>query len=252
MARVTFDKKIKKYTCFTTEQQQAFERLSPRHRAYVELRGNKGYKKTDAYKALGLKASTASQGAYMLERTKPIIAELIAALQGQAQLRGLSQADSQVNKDIDALAMKESSHALAEIIESGDVEKAKSIQFYRDIVNGKIKTVRVTKRYNGKNDLLEKKVEEISDIDAKMKAQKELDRILHINEMVDVGQLHIGDMTINIVDSAKHEELEDSRNTIKLDPDDVQIIDGEQAIVVEEKEEHEKPKPTVETTVEKQ
>ena len=47
--------------------------------------------------------------------------------------------------------------------------------------------------------------------------------------------MQIGGITVNIVDASKQEELEDSRNTVKLDPEDVQVIDGEPVLVEEEK-----------------
>lgn len=251
MAKNAFDKKAKKYACFTVEQQKAFEQLNPRQRAYVEYRGNGGYNKTTAYIRAGFKATNASQSSYLLERKNAIIPELVAALQGQYKLRTLTEEDSQINQEITALASAQSADELNKIIEDGDVEKARQVKFYRDIIAGIIQTVRVTKRLNGEGKLLEKKIEKVSDVDAKMKARKELDRILGLNQSIDVGQLQLGGITVNIVDSAKHEELEDSRNTIKLDPDDVQIIDGEQSLVVEQKDEVEK-KQVVETIVEKE
>ena len=101
-------------------------------------------------------------------------------------------------------------------------------------MNGKVKTVRKTKKYNALGALLETKVEEISDVDVKMRARKELDKILGLNQMPDLSKLQMGDITINIVDASKKEEIEDSRNTVELDPNDVQVIDGEKVIVEQE------------------
>lgn len=239
--------KIKKYPCFTVEQQQAYERLNPRQRAYVDIRG-KGHNKTNAYKLAGFSSKNATQAAYLLEMHNKQIPELIEAITGQKRVRDLTVQDSQINQQIDALATKEGAEALVKVIEGDDSEKARQIQFYRDIIIGKIKTVRKTTKYNAVGEKMSCVVEEVSDVEVRMKARKELDRILGVNDIIGMGQLQVGNMTINIVDSAKHEELEDSRNTIRLDPEDMQIIDGEQALVVEEKEEREKPKPEVTVT----
>ena len=233
MAKITFDKKIKKYSCFTVEQQKEFEGLNPRHRAYVELRGKKGYNKTNAYISAGFKPNNASQASYLLERNHPIIPELIAALHGQTKLRNLTVQDSDINKQIDALATRAGAEALTQIIEDGDAEKARSVQFYRDIIDGKTKTTRKIVRKNANGDTLETKIEYVSDVQDRMKARKELDRILGINESVDLDQLQGGNITFNFVDVGNKEELEDSRNKVVLDPEDVVITevggDGENA-----------------------
>jgi hypothetical protein len=82
-------------------------------------------------------------------------------------------------------------------------------------------------------------VEEVSDVDVKMRARKELDRILGLNQLPDLDKLQVGDITINIVDASKRDELEDNRNSIELDPNDVQVINGEQVIVEQDREETE-------------
>jgi hypothetical protein len=75
-----------------------------------------------------------------------------------------------------------------------------------------------------------------------MRARKELDKILGLNQMPDLSKLQMGDITINIVDASKKEELADSRNTVELDPNDVQVIDGETVIVEQEIKEVESAK----------
>ena len=97
-------------------------------------------------------------------------------------------------------------------------------------------------RYNAMGALIEKKVEEVSDVDTKMKARKELDKILGLNQLIDIDKVQMGDITINIVDASKQDELEDNRNSIELNPDDVKIIDGEKVVVQEEKVERESAK----------
>jgi hypothetical protein len=189
----------------------------------------------------GFEGKTANQAAYTLERRTEHMAELIECLLGQNKLRQLSQADSDINKQIDALASQEGAEKAIAIIEGADGETAKRIQFYRDIINGKIKTTRKTTKYNAAGGVVEKKVEEVSDVEAKMKARKELDRILGLNQIPNIDDmLQVGDITINIVDASKREEIDDSRNTIELKPEDVEIIDGEQVIVEKDNEVYDK------------
>lgn len=231
MGRTTF--KPKKFACFTKEQQEAYEKLPVRQRKYVEFRGQ-GYSKTVAYKMAGFDGKTASQAAYMLEQRNRVITELINCILGQKRVRELTEEDSALNQQIDALALQDGAEKMLEVIEGADGETARRIQFYRDVMNGKIKTVRRTTRYNAMGEKIETKVEEVSDVDTKMKARKELDKILGLNQLPDLDRLKVGDITIHIVDASKKEELADNRNVIDLDPDKVTIIDGEKAVVQEE------------------
>lgn len=225
--------KPRRYACFTKEQQEAYEKLPLRQRLYVDFRGE-GNSKTNSYKMAGFNGKVAGQAAYLLEQRNEIIAELINCVQGQNKVAQLTQEDSAINQQIDALALQEGAEKMMEVIEGADSETAKRIKFYRDVMNGKVKTVRTTMKYNAMGALVEKKVEEIADVDVKMRARKELDKILGLNQLPDLSKLQMGDITINIVDASKKEEVADSRNTIVLDPSDVQVIDGEQVIVEQE------------------
>lgn len=235
--------RIRKYACFTPEQQEAYAKLKPSKRAYVDYRGE-GHSKSDAYKMAGYSPSQAGQGSYLLERRDAVVRELIETIQGhnrgKAVVKDLGEEDSRLNKQIDALATRELGDKLQEAIESGDPEMMKRIQFYRDIMNGKIKTVRKTQRLNAMGAVIETKIEETSDIETRIKARKEIDRILGITNIPDLGSLQMGDITINIVDASKKEELEDSRNNVVLDIEKEEEINGEKVVVVEEKTEQEK------------
>ena len=55
---------------------------------------------------------------------------------------------------------------------------------------------------------------------------------------MDLGNLQVGDITINIVDASRKEELADERNIVNLDMDKVEVIDGEEVVVAEEKTEN--------------
>lgn len=233
--------KPKKYACFTKEQQTAYEKLATRQRKYVDFRGQ-GYSKTVAYKMAGFDGKVASQAAYILERRNKNVAELIECILSQKKVRELSEDESSLNQQIDALALQDGAEKMLEVIDNADPETMKRIQFYRDVMNGKIKTVRRTTRYNAAGAKIETKVEEVSDVETKMKARKELDRILGLNQLPDLDKLQVGDITINIVDASKKEELADSRNNVVLNVNDVEEIDGQKVIVEQEKVERESGK----------
>lgn len=244
MRKIGSEKRPRRYSCFTEEQQKAYENLNTRQRLYVDYRGQ-GNGKKDSYIMAGYDVKVAAQAAFLLESRHPVIQELIECISSQRKVADLKVENSDINNRIDALALQEGAEKVLEVIDGADGETARRIKFYRDIINGKIKTVKKTKRYNNRGGLIDIKVEEYSDIDVKMKAQKELDRILGINQFPELGQLQMGDITINIVDASKKEELEDSRNSVDLNVDEMQVVDGEQFIVEKEEiiNENEKAKP---------
>lgn len=231
--------KPKRYSCFTSEQQESYNKLPVRQRTYIDYRGQ-GYNKTQAYKMAGFVGKSANQGAYLMEKRNKQIEELVGIIVNNYKAKSVLKEDSEINKTIDALAEQKGAEQALEVIEGADGETARRIQFYRDIVTGKIKTIRKTKKYNAMGELTETKVEEVSDIDTRVKARKELDRILGLNAVIDLDKLQMGDITINIVDASKKEELEDVRNQVDLDIDKTEVIDGECVVVAEETEEHTK------------
>ena len=231
---------IRRYACFTNEQQEAYEKLTVMQRAYVDYRGQ-GNGKTTAYKMAGYRAANSGQAAYILERSNKTMAELIATIAANKKVKDMAKEDSIINRQIDALAIQEGNDKVLDVIENADGETARRIQFYRDVINGKIKTVKKITKKNAMGATVETRIEETSDVETKMKARKELDRILGLNEVPNLGSLQMGDITINIVDASKKEELEDSRNTILLDPDKVEEIDGEKVLVENDEEEKTAP-----------
>lgn len=224
--------KPRKIACFTEEQQAFYESLPSRHRKYVDFRGQ-GYNKTISYKMAGYEGKNVSQCAHNLENKNKGIVELINTMLMVKKAKDVveNNEESQINKQIDALALQEGAEKALEKIEGADGETAKRIKFFRDIANGKIKTVRKTTQLNPEGAVIKTTIEEISDIDVRIKARKELDRILGLNSVIDIDKLKVGDITINIVDASKKEELADERNKIVLDPDDVEVINGESVIV---------------------
>lgn len=263
-------KKGKRFSCFTPEEQLMFDGLDPKHRAYVEFRA-RGYSKTEAYRLSGWEVKkTANQCAYILERRKPELTKLIEKLSHGTSGANIMDETSGAYKELEKKARKESEDEIAlkrgkgrpkdserTIVAEGeytdvvvateemptvqemDLETAKRVLFYRQISEGKIKTVKVKKKYNVSGVLLEKVVEEIDDVDTRIKARKELDRLLGLSAIVELGSIQAsGDITINIVDASKKEEVEDERN--KPLEMKTEIIDGQEVLVVEEEDGKEK------------
>ena len=233
MKKIGSEKSPRRYAYFTEEQQSAYESLNSRQRLYVDYRGQ-GNGKKDSYIMAGYDGKSAAQASFVMEKNNPIISSLIETISAHRNAYDLTVENSKINKRIDALASQDGAEKILEVIDGADGETAKRIKFYRDIISGKIKTTKKTTRYNNRGGIIDTKVEEYSDVDIKIKARKELDRLLGINQLPDLGQLQMGDITINIVDASKKDELEDSRNSIDLNVDKVQVINGEEFIVENE------------------
>lgn len=216
----------KRYICFTIEQQEAFDRLGEKAQRFVMFVANGGFSKRAAYVAAGYKDTpNAKKGAYMLEKRIPMFQEFVAALRGQNNKMQAYDPDSAVSKQIDEIAkggFEEPPIVPAEVIGTGNglnlvemsAENARRAQFYRDIVTGKAKTRKVTKTYDKDRQLTGYKIEETTDVAAQMRARLELDKVLGVSEMLQVGQVKAGSITIKIVDCANHEALEDPRNNM--------------------------------------
>lgn len=209
--------KPRRFSCFTPEQQKFYEELSERHRKYVEYRGQ-GYSKTQAYKMAGYYAKNLSQSAHNLEANNAGIAELIQVLLSAKRVWDVVEGneETQANSQLDAIASQEGVEQAIKVLEGADGETARRIQFYRDIATGKIKTKKTTTHKNAEGAVMKVVVEEISDIDSRIKARKELDKILGLNSVVNLDKLQVGDITINIVDASCKQELEDERNIIDI------------------------------------
>lgn len=215
---------MRRYACFTIDEQCAYDKLNERQKKYVDFRG-KGYGKAQSYKMSGYTSGNPSQAAYIMERENKVLADLIAKLATNKRARELTEDKSLLNRQVDALALQDSAEKLLQTIDGADGETARRIQFYRDILNGKIRSYKrtTTKDENGK--IKQVKIEEIDDVSIRIKARNELDKILGLNMMPSIDNLQIGGITVNIVDASKKEELEDSRNQVVLDEKDFEVVD---------------------------
>ena len=217
---------MKKYACFTVDEQKAYEGLNEKQRKYVDFRGQ-GYGKAQSYKMSGYGAKNVRQAAWIMERDNKVMSDLIERLLANRRAKELTEKESLLNRQVDALALQDKAEKLLQTIDGADGETARRIQFYRDILNGKIKSYKktTTKDENGK--IKSVKIEEVDDVDVRIKARKELDRILGLNMLPNIDNLQIGGITVNIVDASKKEELEDERNRVVLETKDFVVEDGQ-------------------------
>ena len=215
----------KRYTCFTPEQQATFDHLQEKAKRYLLFRAQ-GFSKRGAYAAAGYKDNqNASKGARVLESRIPDCEELLQALCGHNERMEVYQEESKTSQQIDEIAKTDFEmppivpaevEGVQDKIDLQNIsgETARRIQFYRQIANGVVKSIKTTKTYDKDGNLTGKKVEEFSDVSVRMKARAELDRALGLNDMLQIGQVSAGSITINIVDTSKKDELADPRNNI--------------------------------------
>lgn len=217
---------MKRYACFTVDEQKAYEGLNERQRKYVDFRGQ-GYGKAQSYKMSGYGAGNASQAAWIMERDNKVMGDLIERLLANRRAKELTEKESLLNRQVDALALQDKAEKLLQTIDGADGETARRIQFYRDILNGKIKSYKKTTTKDESGKIKQVKIEEVDDVDVRIKARKELDRILGLNMLPNIDNLQIGGITVNIVDASKKEELEDERNRVVLETKDFVVEDGQ-------------------------
>lgn len=235
-----------RYSCLTAAQQEEFDKWNVRQQRYAIYR-SQGMDKANAYRAAGYKCINAGQNGYILEnRSMPKMKEIIAALSCQYQKFDALKEGTAISKAIDKKAKELTPATLAYLTkvpinspvvenEPLDVdritgEQARDIEFYRKIANGTLKSITVTRKYDKDDHLISKTVVENSDLDTRIKAQREVMRKIGIADVLEIGQVEANNINIMIVDASKKEEKQDERNTIK---GEIKEIDGEIALVKE-------------------
>ena len=204
-----------------------------------------GFSKVDSIRNAGSQAKPdmLSSTARSLEERNPQIEEIVKwGLEHSLE----SQYANDKSEFAKTLEGKKAEAEIAQLNHATSVmtpNMAESIEFYRRVANGGIKTYRTTERYgpDGKT-LIERKREIIDDVDAKMRAREKLDRLLGINAIQNLGQVQVGSISINIIDASKKEDKEEDRVVDYQDDaiiTDETIIEQEPNIEVE----IEKPKP---------
>lgn len=218
-----------RYDKLDNELRKAYESLPERQRRYVDYRVA-GFGKKDAYIKAGYKAGkNAAQAAYILERNIPQISQVIEAMAALKFVSDLDKAKGEPMEIIDAKASVAvaQSKALMERIMKMEPEEAERLQFYMDVMSGKIKTRRKVKNIS-EAGIVSYRIEEIEDVKIKFEARKEIDKILGLNRLLDIGKITAGSVTINIVDASK-KDLEDeerpNHDIFKKTQEEVIIVD---------------------------
>lgn len=234
---------IKRYNCFNMEEQSYYAHLTELQRAYVDYRGQ-GYNKADASRLAGYNSKNPGRNGYVMESKNPTITVLINKIIGVAVASRLAlEENTKESKQVDILAdhkenLPENMVGTGVAIAEMDGETARRIKFFRDITTGKIKTIKEIKEYNGNGNLVKRRTEQIDDVETRMKARRELDRLLGFSQLVNLGSVQCGgDITINIVDASKKDSKSQSvldGGTIDINEDDVKTDnDGTRYIVTE-------------------
>lgn len=206
---------VAKIACYTEAQQEAYESLSSRQRAYVENRVQ-GYNRSESYRLAGYGGKNHGQAASLLEKNNPVISNLIETrLNNLVSRAELDQRAKLEDPNGGGLVPSGKDNA---VVTTGDDETVKRIRFYRAVLNGALKTTRKT-TFTDRYGNVTTRVEEIDDVETKMKARKELDRILGLNSIVDIDKFQVGSLTVNIVDASNREQLEDPKNKVNLEVD---------------------------------
>jgi hypothetical protein len=185
--------------------------------------------KADAYRMAGYSGiKNAGQAGYIMESRNPIIVELI-----EARIKGeKAKGDPLKTKEIEQRLECADKMAVVEkcenAIRNADPETLRKIKFYRDIVDGKTKTVKRTIKKDKNGQVISETIEEVSDITQRIKAREMLDRTLGIKSVLDtVGRVEVGNITINIVDAGKKD---DDIPENELNAEDIgataEVIDG--------------------------
>jgi len=239
-----------RYACLTAEEQAAFDRWNNKQQNYAIYRAQ-GMDKANAYRMAGYQnGSTVRQNAYQLEKNTPLMAQIIEAMAGRRVKFDALKEHSEVSKIIDEKAANELKTEMKAILtqvpedsvyvdktpfnaHEVTVEQALDIQFYRQIANGTIKSVTVTKKFDKDGKLVSKTIVEDSSIETRMKAQKEVMRKVGIADVLEIGRVEANNINIMIVDASKKDELDDKRNELK---GEIKEIDGELALVQEKEE----------------
>ena len=193
------------YECLTPEQQLFYEKMTAKQKAYIDQRA-RGLNRAQAATIAGYGAKNARQAGYLIEKNSAGVREILGILLKDQKAKEIEYVNSNMGKKITALAKQKKNDRTLEVIENADPETAKRIKFYQDRIDGRIKSMRETTKFTAAGAMAYKTVEYETSIEARMRARKELDAILGLNAVVELGNVKMGDITINIVDASKKEK----------------------------------------------
>lgn len=236
----------RRLACLNRAQQKRFDGYNVMQKKYVLFRAQ-GYDKANAYKMTGYNSPRGNwaQCAYRLEK-RINCAEIIEALKAPQRIAQLKEEGSEINKQIDEKAKEIPPELLAnyntvpmdsDVVDKSDiqpenisVDQARNLQFYRNIVDGRIKSVKITKTYDKDGHLVGRKEESTITLADRMNAQKEVMRITGQSEILELGSVQATpNINIMIVDASRRNEIPEEK------PKEIEIgeYEGEPAIVEE-------------------
>ena len=207
-----------------------------------------GFSKVDSIRAAGSNAKeghSLSGTAQSLEERNPQIQEIVDYAQQNNLEAQLMNDKSAFAKTIEEKKNELQMQQLNQATSVMSPNMAESVDFYRKVVSGNIKSKKTTVTYDAHGKELGRKTEFIEDVGSKMQAREKLDRLLGINAIQNLGQVQVGSISINIVDASKKEPDEEREVDIQNDAiiRDETIIEQEPERVVEEEKPKPQPKP---------
>lgn len=204
---------------------QYFNGLNVKYQKFIIYRG-RGLTLENAWVGAGMIKKNARANASSWLKNNPDAQELVKMLQTNNQLKALSNSDSPISKEI--LDNSQKGLTALQIAKTKTGEEAVSLNFYLDVVRGKIKTTEKTTTTDSEGKQVVKVVEKEPSIQERMKAREKIDQLLGIANYEDkLGQVDLPNgMQITIVDVSNKEMKDES----------VKVMDAE---VVEDMEEEE-------------
>ena len=224
--------KKKRFACLTRTQQRRFDELNPQQQKYVLYRASGNIRK-DAYLMAGFQSDPkyANQAAYHMEKDRKI-EDIIEALKGEMAAKEAVQEGTKFSKKIDAKAEQmpaELEGVFSKVDEDCDVvtkapidpakisqADAMNAQFYRRVADGYIKSKKITTTYSPDGRMIARKVEETTDVNARMRAHEKYCQMMGLGSFVQVGSINAGDIKVLIVDASLKSEAEDKSNAVEL------------------------------------
>ena len=141
----------------------------------------------------------------------------------------------QLNNVIDAKASQVGVENVIKAIEGADSETAKRIKFYRDIASGKTKSIKVVTKKDKNGNVLGTTVTETNDVESRIKARKELDRLLGLSTVIELDSFKVENITVKIVDATKKiEPKEEEVDISEFEATQGEPINAEPVIEVED------------------
>jgi len=224
---------------FDDDQWKAYQKLNAQQKLYVEYRGRAGLTYENAGRNAGYTGNNVRQACYLMEKNKPILKELIDAMQRSIVAQNVAALSEKPkgevakleDKNVNALVEKKAQ----DLVGTGEVEAAKRILLLQKICSGKIKYVEKVKKYDGDKKLLGFQTREIKDPRVMMEARKQLDAALGLGRILDLGSREIGGVTVQFIDARQGSEPKPEVVDVAYQnlADKVQVIDGEEVVVHE-------------------